>query len=552
MAIILKNNTASPVSIDDVGQTVPASGQLTIQATDELLYKGSSDVVTLVGNSTLTVNDGNEDLSISSGIDLIKDIFPSEIIINQNKAQLSAFNDQMSESMQPITQISATYGLDDPLIETFIGDAGGTVDTNDNMFVCETGTSLGGFGVIRTKKPTLYREGQGLMWRGTAIFSAGVSNSLQFAGLFNLDDTLAFGYRGTDFGIIYENYGSPEIRTLTVNDSGNGTLTLTLNGVSYNIPITSGTTNHNAHEISNWLNNNQTIWETEQRENIVYFQAQDTSLRNGTYSISGTTLTGTFTQVKAGKTKDINDILQTNWDNNPSWFDPTKSNVYMIKLSYLGFGPIRFFIMNTNSGEWELVHTIKPLGVVTKPSISSRALKSGWVAASLGSTTNITVKGASAGTFIEGDSKVFGEAKSSQATNSSVGSTYVSLLTLRCNRIFSNQVNLGRLTPISLNLANDSTKPVEYLICKNCTLGETNFIDYKSNSIASIDKSNFLVTNNGEDILSGVMSPNGAPLIDLEELDIQLELGDYITIYARKRSGTNPEVNCSITWKEDV
>ena len=49
---ILKNNTASPVNISDAGGTVPASGQLVINPVDYGVYEGSSDVVTLIGDST--------------------------------------------------------------------------------------------------------------------------------------------------------------------------------------------------------------------------------------------------------------------------------------------------------------------------------------------------------------------------------------------------------------------------------------------------------------------------------------------------------------------
>jgi len=76
MSKILKNNTASPVLIPDVGQTVPASGQLVISPTLYSLYAASSNTVTFIGNATLTVNDGSSDLGISSGVDLIKGLFP--------------------------------------------------------------------------------------------------------------------------------------------------------------------------------------------------------------------------------------------------------------------------------------------------------------------------------------------------------------------------------------------------------------------------------------------------------------------------------------------
>lgn len=87
MSKILKNNTASNVFLSDVGQTVPASSQLTISPSDYDKYAQSNNVITKISDlavsstvSTLTVNDGSVDLSISDGADLIKGIFSRRII----------------------------------------------------------------------------------------------------------------------------------------------------------------------------------------------------------------------------------------------------------------------------------------------------------------------------------------------------------------------------------------------------------------------------------------------------------------------------------------
>lgn len=72
MSKILKNSTASVVSVSDTGVAIPASGQYTIPANDYPLWASSDNVVTLVGAGTLVVNDGSSDLSISDGIDRIK------------------------------------------------------------------------------------------------------------------------------------------------------------------------------------------------------------------------------------------------------------------------------------------------------------------------------------------------------------------------------------------------------------------------------------------------------------------------------------------------
>lgn len=81
MSKIIKNNTGSNVFLADVGVTIPASGQYVIPPTEYWLWAASSDVVTKIGDSTLTVNDGSVDLTISDGVDLVKGIFQKHRLI---------------------------------------------------------------------------------------------------------------------------------------------------------------------------------------------------------------------------------------------------------------------------------------------------------------------------------------------------------------------------------------------------------------------------------------------------------------------------------------
>jgi hypothetical protein len=84
MSKILKNNTASPVSISDVGgDTVPASGQLSIDPANYGKYSRSDDIISLLADNTLTYNDGSSDLGLSDATNHLKDIFPSEISIQE-------------------------------------------------------------------------------------------------------------------------------------------------------------------------------------------------------------------------------------------------------------------------------------------------------------------------------------------------------------------------------------------------------------------------------------------------------------------------------------
>jgi len=89
------NNTASPVTISDVGILVAASGTYTIPATEYGLWAESSNVITLVGAGTLSVSDGTTTLSISDGISLIKGDWPRKIVGGTDGTYIGNVSDRL-------------------------------------------------------------------------------------------------------------------------------------------------------------------------------------------------------------------------------------------------------------------------------------------------------------------------------------------------------------------------------------------------------------------------------------------------------------------------
>ena len=75
MAKILKNTTIADIEVDNLGITIPASGQIDL-VTGEYLLLASDDVVTeltsLINAGDIVVNDGNADLSAADGIAYIQ------------------------------------------------------------------------------------------------------------------------------------------------------------------------------------------------------------------------------------------------------------------------------------------------------------------------------------------------------------------------------------------------------------------------------------------------------------------------------------------------
>ena len=79
MSKIIKNQTASIVEVNDVGLSIPASGQLTVNPTDFDDFSSSDDIVELIGNGTLVVNNGDSDLGKSDGIRFVQGGFSNKI-----------------------------------------------------------------------------------------------------------------------------------------------------------------------------------------------------------------------------------------------------------------------------------------------------------------------------------------------------------------------------------------------------------------------------------------------------------------------------------------
>lgn len=76
MSKILKNQTVSPIVINDTGVTLPASpATYIIPPEDYLTWAASSDIIVHIGSGDVIVSDGSSDLSPSDGMELIDGIW---------------------------------------------------------------------------------------------------------------------------------------------------------------------------------------------------------------------------------------------------------------------------------------------------------------------------------------------------------------------------------------------------------------------------------------------------------------------------------------------
>lgn len=541
------------------------NGTVTLKVNDYIFPKDDVNVYKLgtkIGfknnHQTLEISYSEISSPTSSSIDDL--ITTLNSYLNKKEDIKAAFGEAITTHKTPVVQISNKYQIDpanNEELEVFEA-TGGSGDNNGNLFRCQTGTSVGGYGVVRSLNTLNYKAGQGIEAQFTAKFTTGVALSLQFGGMFSLTETLAFGYDGADFSCLHSYGGVAEVQLITVTATGAGTCTVTLDDDAVGISVTNSDVQTNADELRVGLEADGTIgakWRFEQIDDKVYCISRSVGDKTGTMSISGG-VTASIAEQTTGAVKTDNHTTQANWNitTNPfTEFDPTKLNVYKIQFGYLGIANIDFFIYNPNIGEYVPVHRIKWANENTVTHLGSPNLKIGWTAASLGASgTNLTVEGASAELAIQGDEILRNDTHAVEANKGSVGATLTNVLTIKNRVVFGDRFNLGKLKPLRLSVDNDHTKGLVVEIYKNPTVaGTTNYqlID-EFNSVAAYDIAGGAVTS-GKFLDGFTIGAGDSASISLKDITPDFEPDETLVIACKTTQGTATDTTVILTWQED-
>ncbi len=476
-------------------------------------------------------------------------------IPEQQLAQ-STFGDTVTAELRPLVTLKATYGVLDEA-EAFSATGGG-VTTSGGDFVLTTGTSIGGYGVLWSRHPVVYIPGVGAEARATARFTTGVASSLQAVGFFSSTDGMFFGYNGTSFGTMHRYGGALELHRLTVTtpSAGAATVTVTLNSVAYTASITAGTVQQNAHEIEQGLNAGAaaSLWHIQHINDTVVFLYKGVGSKSGTYSVtvSAGAFVANIARVRAGADPTETWTARTSWNvDTASWLDPTKGNLFKFEFAYLGYGPLKYYVFNPTRRAWTLVHVVNWTNANTSPNFGNPTLRVGWVSASLGSTTNLTVAGASGMAGLQGRvnrSHAFG------ASGTATGvTTEVQVLSIQSRREFGSRANNGILVPKQLTIGTDSTKGAVFRLYRNATVAGNTVHTYvdQDESIATTDTAGTTVSG-GRVLGVYAIGPSGRAVINIDDINEILVAGDELVITAAVASGAAADMVAAMTWEEII
>lgn len=463
----------------------------------------------------------------------------------------------------PVVQVDALNGItkDHEVFSATGGSVTHKTDHGGKEFECNTGTSVGGYGLIRSKRALRYRPGQGIKFRYTARFGAPVALLAQRAGGIGVGSELSFGHNGSlGFGVLLRSQGRLEMQTLTLTVAAAGaeTATITLDGIAYTAALTAGTLAHNAFEITESADFGVTqTWQAYQNGDTVLFIKSAVGVAAGAYSYaSDGDSAGTLAQKEAGTAVVDTWVYQDDWDNQRLFgsgtaFDPTKGNVYQIEFGYLGYAGVRFSIMNNDSNKLELVHTIKYPNAYEVPHLDIPNFKVGWFAASLGSTTDTSMFGSSCAGLVSGPIEPMRNPVGHANDKTNVGTTLTNILSIRVRPEFAGFVNLAQVIPEYISVAVDGTKAAQVELHINAVLGgEPNWTYHEeTESIVEYDAAATTVTG-GSEVIAFALSKEDSRLLPLQNYNIKLERQDTLTL-AVKATASTTNVSGSIGWLED-
>jgi hypothetical protein len=311
--------------------------------------------------------------NVTGSVTIVSD--PAQIsTVQLGGTSTSAFGRLLVAESEPMVQAYGNRVYDTRVWQRFSynGNLTNNITTASGMAIVTNSTGATAYADLRTRTVLSYQPGISADAKFTAIFSTPKTGILQYVGIINNEEGLAFGYSGLNFGILHRYDGAQELQKLTVTNASNaGTrnATVKLNGYNNIVSITGNSTSGLCKELADYFTgyiDSGTFYKSYQLDNSVYFIRQKSGPALGSYTLSGNGITGSFSTFRSGKNPIEDWYMQTGWNidkMNGSGvslmnFNPQLFNIYNIKFGWLGSLPIQFNIAKDDAQGFNPIHLI--------------------------------------------------------------------------------------------------------------------------------------------------------------------------------------------------
>jgi len=481
-------------------------------------------------------------------------------------SNLTGFGEIQVSDNTPLFQQDFTYNYINPETSLTVANGGATVTAADGMLTVTSGAQANSLGVWRPRRTHRYRPGQSSLERFTLLLGPATAGNSQLGGFSSGESGFLIGSIDTVRGCFRTHNGIREIQTATVTVASSDAqdATVTLGDAVFTVPVTnSASLTTTAAELAAFdYSGIYPGWSVSQMGATVRFVCNVAGNVTGTFSIAfPTSGTATIAETVAGVAATIESIPQASFNvdkldgTGPSSMviDWTKLNVFYLKWTYLGAGPIEFGVCNPlNDGEFIPFHRIVPANTTLVPSLSQAG---GFFSLSNRNTTNETAvacKSASVAGFVQGPIRRLGVQRGTTATKTGVSTTFVPIVSLRSDHLFQNRISMAEIFLLAASVSNNSgNRSIEVVLVEDAVLTAPNWAAVAASSIANLDTAATAYT--GGIIKRGfVVGPLGRTAEVTADALTTLGPNRTITIAARILSGAGTaDVSVGLTWAED-
>jgi hypothetical protein len=380
----------------------------------------------------------------------------------------ATFGSFLTSNEVAATVFKAIYGINTRTC-SIISANGGTVTWDSARANLQTSAASNGSIKLSTREAVRYVPGQGNIARGAPVFSAPATSSRQAWGFLSDTDGFAFGYNGTQFGILIR-----------------------------------------SNSIDTWIPQN--VW-------------------NGDDKFDGFGITGNL-------------------------LIPTFGSPMQIQMQWLGYGAVRFFVEDPNTGDFVLVHIHKFANTSAVPSIQQPSLPVRFELVNVGNTSNLSAFIASMGGFAEGDRDIPGADVRFSFSNSVVGvpTTGARVFTIRnkpTNVFGGTNTNAVNVHIDHMGIRASSTGDMFIQLILNPTLTGASFSDINAaTSVMQSDVSSTFTASTGVVLMTIPVTSNTSTTEVIDSYNIRLAPGDVLGVIAFSEGGTI-NTRASLSWHEE-
>lgn len=457
------------------------------------------------------------------------------------------FGNQLVANLKPVIQEKFVYFINPGTWRLQVNSGSISIDAHRLKLSVSNAanTSCG----MLTRSAINYHSGVSNIINFDCAFNAGLVGSNQLAGVGDISDGFAFGYKDDKFGAYVISYGHSDYQRLNIiaGATSAGSAAVTIDGATIGVTVTnSGDATITANEIAKNFNYSSIKrgWRASANGSDVLFISFRAEASTGAFSISGQGITGNFANILTGVSPNIVFDEQANWvgDKIPA-LDPQLLNNYQIRYQW-GRGVVEYYIQDPVTTNFLKVHTISNINNSLLPMINNPVLPLVYFAENTTNTTALNMYSTNISGFNEGNVSPGGHEHSVAIGRSISGTSFVPLITLHSPELFKGVPNRAESKILVLSIAVDGIKDHIIQIVKSTELTGASFSQVDDHSPLIFDTQATLASG-GDVLVTFVMAKASDKFL---KTDFKISPGDQISVLIDPNG--NSDVLVSLSFED--